>query len=50
MFEHFDAHERIESVVKMGWDVSVVHQMNSNKSFQTGSFNPLFCESFLFNR
>lgn len=47
VFEHFDAHECVEGMFEMGWDVSVVHQMNPDKSFQAGSFNPLFRKGFL---
>lgn len=49
MFEHLNAHEGVESVLEFGWDVPIVHQVNSYTALETGDPDSLFCEKFLFD-
>lgn len=42
MFEHLNTDERIKCVLEMAWEIPIIHKVNADLSFETGSFNSLF--------
>lgn len=49
MFDHLDAHERIERMFELWWDIPVIKQVHTDAVFQTSVLDPLLRERLLLN-
>lgn len=47
MLQHLDTNEGIERMLKIGWNISVVHEVDADHALEAGSPDPFFCESLL---
>ena len=50
MLEHFNTHERIKRILKLGRDVSVVHQVHPHPALQAAFAHALLRELLLLHR